>query len=330
MASKKIDTNTDIDLGQIATNYGNKITDYGNMITGNIEKLRKSLLDLEIQSKKEIGQGVLGFFSKLGPYGKQVGQQIQGTINNFEGFKSVDLWLKKTENSIGNWSQKTSKQLSDWGKKASTTVVKWADSAKKGLTNVSNLSQQYFKTRSQALDVYYEYEKQKIMLSTMNEEEKKKAIDDLDKDTDKKRKQLAREEAEANKNIAIFNAIINTAQAVAKAFAQGGFFGFAMAAIVAAQGAAEISLIRKQPLPALASGGIITSSGLALVGEQGPELVNLPQAASVIPLNCPQLSAAGFGGYSTANITLEIDGRTLVKQLGTPLRDMIRIKTGLK
>ena len=36
-------------------------------------------------------------------------------------------------------------------------------------------------------------------------------------------------------------------------------------------------------IPKLATGGTITSSGMAWVGERGPELVNLPRGASVIP-----------------------------------------------
>lgn len=37
-------------------------------------------------------------------------------------------------------------------------------------------------------------------------------------------------------------------------------------------------------IPALADGGTVTRPGMALVGERGPELLSLPQAASVIPL----------------------------------------------
>ena len=37
-------------------------------------------------------------------------------------------------------------------------------------------------------------------------------------------------------------------------------------------------------LPLLAKGGVVDESGLAIVGEAGPELVSLPQGASVHPL----------------------------------------------
>lgn len=39
------------------------------------------------------------------------------------------------------------------------------------------------------------------------------------------------------------------------------------------------------PIPLLAEGGIVTRPGSAVVGEEGPELLNLPSGASVVPLN---------------------------------------------
>ncbi|HEX3046217.1 MAG TPA: hypothetical protein VHY08_15785, partial [Bacillota bacterium] len=210
------------------------------------------------------------------------------------------------------------------------TIQQALTTTKNIVGKLAGLFNQYYDNRAKEIDVHYENEKKRIMESQMSEEEKKQALDALDADTDKKKKQLAREQAQTNKTVAIFNAIIDTAAGVVAALDAGFPVGFIMAAVAGAMGAAQIALISAQPLPALASGGVITSSGMALVGEQGPELVNLPQAASVIPLNRPELSVAGLGGYGTANITLEIDGRALVKQLGTPLRDMIRIKTGLK
>lgn len=51
-------------------------------------------------------------------------------------------------------------------------------------------------------------------------------------------------------------------------------------------------------LPGMASGGTVTSSGMALVGENGPELLNLPTGASVIPLTNTS------GGGNTINITV--------------------------
>ena len=49
-------------------------------------------------------------------------------------------------------------------------------------------------------------------------------------------------------------------------------------------GGFEIGLPRIPTIPELAAGGIIQRSGLALVGEAGPELLELPRGAKVKPL----------------------------------------------
>lgn len=56
-------------------------------------------------------------------------------------------------------------------------------------------------------------------------------------------------------------------------------------------------------IPGLATGGTVTGSGTVLVGEAGPELLQLPRGASVIPLDHPAANAAR-GGNNGPNIHL--------------------------
>lgn len=53
-------------------------------------------------------------------------------------------------------------------------------------------------------------------------------------------------------------------------------------------------------LAGLASGGTLTSGGAVLVGERGPEILNLPAAASVIPLDS--------GGVGSGRIEMNLNG----------------------
>lgn len=53
-------------------------------------------------------------------------------------------------------------------------------------------------------------------------------------------------------------------------------------------------------LAGLASGGTLTSGGAVLVGERGPEILNLPAAASVIPLDS--------GGFGSGRIEMNLNG----------------------
>lgn len=97
-------------------------------------------------------------------------------------------------------------------------------------------------------------------------------------------KKIAREQAQAEKNMAIFQATVNTAAAVVKSLAVGGPAGIALAALTAAMGAAQIGAIVATPLPALERGGVITKPTTVLAGEKGPE--------AIIPLD----QAGGVGG----------------------------------
>ncbi|MDV2988576.1 MAG: phage tail tape measure protein [Dehalogenimonas sp.] len=57
-----------------------------------------------------------------------------------------------------------------------------------------------------------------------------------------------------------------------------------------------------------------TGKPYAIAGEAGPEWVG---------------PAGGGGGHKTANIVVQLDGRTIAKALGQPLVDLIRVKTGI-
>ena len=118
--------------------------------------------------------------------------------------------------------------------------------------------------------------------------------------------------------MAIINAIINTAQAVTKALSQGGFiFGPAFAAFIGALGAAQIALIKKQPLPALAEGGELVTSGpqLILVGDNpgGRELVQ------ATPLSSPNIN--GPAREITINNNLYLDGNQLLSFISKATED---------
>lgn len=54
----------------------------------------------------------------------------------------------------------------------------------------------------------------------------------------------------------------------------------------------EIGHIGTFKMPGLATGGTVTHKGSVLVGEQGPEILRLPQGASVIPLDHPAANVA--------------------------------------
>lgn len=120
---------------------------------------------------------------------------------------------------------------------------------------------------------------EKAIMSDARKEEAQKKIDTekakRDKEiADKKQKEEIRA-AKWEKAQALTSAIINTALAAIKMFADAGPLGVVLAALSTAAGLASIATIASQPLPAYADGGV-TGSGLALWGEVRPEVAVTP------------------------------------------------------
>jgi len=114
---------------------------------------------------------------------------------------------------------------------------------------------------------------------------------------------------EDNKAFAVANAVINTAEGVTKALAQGGMFGFASAAAVAAAGAAQIATIMSSK-PG--------SSSTAAVSGAGGDASVTPtmQQSRVVNINLPAsgyLPVEAFGSLvERINQELGIEGLKMV------------------
>lgn len=90
---------------------------------------------------------------------------------------------------------------------------------------------------------------------------------------DQEERSIKRKQAERDKAIAIFQAVINTASAVVAALTAGPIAGPILAAITAALGAAQIAVIASRPIPKFGKGKKNSYEGWAEIGETGPELM---------------------------------------------------------
>lgn len=138
-------------------------------------------------------------------------------------------------------------------------------------------------TASQVLSIIQQFGQQQTDAEQIRIEEQREEIDQLreagaitekealarQKRLDQEERSIKRRQAERDKAIAIFQAIINTAAAVARALATGGPV---LAAIVGALGAAQIALIASKPIPKFGRGKKNRYEGPAEIGETGPEL----------------------------------------------------------
>lgn len=121
-------------------------------------------------------------------------------------------------------------------------------------TAFDGLIQSSFAKRNQELDNYYQKELNNINNSKRTEEQKANAIEQLDKDVNERRKTLQTKQARADKAVAVMNATIATAAAVAQALTAGPVAGPILASVVGALGAAQIATIVATPIPQLAEG----------------------------------------------------------------------------
>lgn len=78
--------------------------------------------------------------------------------------------------------------------------------------------------------------------------------------------------AQRDKQVAIFNAVIATAQSVANALSVFPAPNFVLAGIAAALGAAQIAIIASKPIPKFRGGKKNTYEGPGIIGDEGPEI----------------------------------------------------------
>ena len=120
--------------------------------------------------------------------------------------------------------------------------------------------------------------------------------------------------AQKQKALALSMAIINTAQGVTKALAQGGGLGFALAAMVAAAGAIEIATISSQPM---ARGGIVPGG---FPNDTYP--ASLTSGEMVIP---PKKLPDVVGNQMGGELSTRLDGRYIEIVLNRWQKDKSRM-----
>ena len=82
-------------------------------------------------------------------------------------------------------------------------------------------------------------------------------------------------------------------------------------------------------LPHFAAGGT-SAGGLSLVGEAGPEVVSLPAGSRVHPHGSGFGGGGAAGGRTTQTIILQLNGRTLAKEVVSNMPSVIRLGTGAR
>jgi TP901 family phage tail tape measure protein len=162
-------------------------------------------------------------------------------------------------------------------------------------------------------------------------------VSKLDKDLDKKRRKMEHDQAVRSKEVALFNALISVATAVASALSAGPGVGIVLSIITAALGAIQVGYILSQKVPEAAKGRYSVigqddnklyqdvpyvnnpATGLystpTLISETGQELVIDPKTTRNLMINYPQVIDA----INFARVPQRAVGRYFETPSATPL-----------
>ena len=132
---------------------------------------------------------------------------------------------------------------------------------------------------------------------------------------------------EDNKKFAIAQIWVDHAMGVASVWAQasklpmpwGAILGAAGSAALLGVAVAQTALVNQQEyVPAYATGTNEHPGGMAIVGEQGPEMINLPRGTSVIPNARTMSMIGGQNGGNSFNFVFNnptIDNKDRMNEL---------------
>ncbi len=113
---------------------------------------------------------------------------------------------------------------------------------------------------------------------TISQEQYTAQVAQLDADLDKKKAETARKQAKREKELAIFSALINTATAIMRIWADVPKMDFGASTLIltglaTAVGALQVAAIASQPLPQYAAGGFTDGARVYIAGEKGTEWI---------------------------------------------------------
>tara|TARA_R100000742_G_C4279648_1_gene104985 strand:+ start:11799 stop:14423 length:2625 start_codon:yes stop_codon:yes gene_type:complete len=162
------------------------------------------------------------------------------------------------------WKDYFAKQDADWlswGQKTQEITLAVVEFLGATMGQLNAISQQRHQNEMIQMDNEYQQEMENLANRGLSEEEYNKAKEALDEKYADKKKELDRKAAKREKKMAIFNAIIGTAAAIAKALPN-----IPLSILAGVLGAAQISAISAQPIP-MAKGALAFSPTNAIVGD---------------------------------------------------------------
>jgi hypothetical protein len=209
----------------------------------------------------------------------------------------IELDEAQTQEKIREEEKKTADQRKESTKKAIDNAFQIANVVANTLGGLIDLQSQQSDLRIEEINAENDAQIKAIEKSTETEVNKQRQLDALQLRTNQKIAAEKTKQAESAKALAIFNAIIGTAQSVASAGNP------VLAAIQLAAGLAQIAIIRAQPIPKFKKGGEVggkshEAGGTLIEAEKGEYVVNKTSVSQHRKaLDAMNTSSAAFRKY---------------------------------
>lgn len=196
-------------------------------------------------------------------------------LGNF-GFESLNKFLQIDENGKSPF-QNLLDGADSLKEKMAITFAAVGDVAKEAFAFMTQNSQAAF-------DAEYVMLERRRDIAVKFAGENRAAQDEINRQYDERQREIKLRELKAQKEQAIFNAVINTAQGVTSALATANI---PLSILIGALGAAQIAFIASRQIPAYADGGVTDTSGNILVndakGANYKEVVVTPGGKTIKP-----------------------------------------------
>jgi hypothetical protein len=187
---------------------------------------------------------------------EDIEKQMQGFVDNFASNAGLSKTFELLQKGLADYGD-------DW--KAKTVMI--MESVQEMYNFISNASQKNFD------EEYSRLEEQKNV-ALLFAGDSASAKQEIEEQYEQRRKQIARREAKAKQQQAIFNIAIDTAQAIMAAVAASPLTGgLPFSAIAAAIGAVQIAMVSSQKIPQYFKGTDNAEGGLAWTQEKGREII---------------------------------------------------------
>lgn len=232
------------------------------------KEIAKSIKDSTRQYLQSISDGTLGDFGMSGL--SQFFDTVTYEVINDAG---------EIETRVGSTFDRMMDQATTFGEQFAIAFKGIGDIAKQAFSLMNQFSQAYFDAQRDRLEEDYRLAQK---YAGDSDEAQKKATEDYQN----RQRELRRQEAEKQKDAALFSAYINIAQGVTAALAKGPA-GIPLAVVIGALGAVQIAAIKAQSVPAYAEGTDNHVGGAMLVndakGSNYREVVQTPDGSIYKP-----------------------------------------------